>query len=68
MTRSVEGDYRKQFVFLTEYVDGYFGQDNSVRIVNVFVDELDSTTLGFDGATPAITGFGQCFRKFLDFP
>src|SRR3984893_12800954 len=56
MKRFVEGDDRKQFALLPECVDDYIGQDNPVRIVDVFVDELDLTTLGFNGTTPAITG------------
>src|SRR5579864_3359820 len=56
MKRFVEGDERKQVALLPECVDDYIGQDNPVRIVDVFVDELDLTTLGFNGTTPAITG------------
>src|ERR1700761_5197458 len=56
MKRFVEGDDRKQVALLPECVDDYIGQDNPVRIVDVFVDELDLTTLGFNGTTPAITG------------
>jgi transposase len=56
MKRFVEGDDRKQVTLLPECVDDYVGQDNPVRIVDVFVDELDLAELGFDGATPALTG------------
>jgi transposase len=56
MKRFVEGDDRKQFALLPECVDDYIGQDNPVRIVDVFVDELDLTTLGFNGTRPAVTG------------
>jgi hypothetical protein len=56
MKRFVEGDDRKQVALLPECVDDYIGQENPVRIVDVFVDELDLTTLGFNGTTPAITG------------
>ena len=56
MKRFVEGDGRKRVALLPECVDDYIGQDNPVRIVDVFVDELDLTTLGFNGTTPAITG------------
>jgi hypothetical protein len=40
MKRFVEGDDRKQFALLRECVDDYIEQDNPVRIVDVFVDEL----------------------------
>jgi transposase len=56
MKRFVEGDDRKQVALLPECVDDYIGQDNPVRVIDVFVDELDLTELGFNGATPAVTG------------
>jgi transposase len=56
MKRFVEGDDRKQVALLPECVDDYIGQDNPVRIVDIFVDELDLDDLDFSGATPAITG------------
>lgn len=56
MKRFIEGDDCKEVALLPECVDDYIGQDNPVRIVGVFWDELDLTTLGFSGATPAITG------------
>ncbi|WP_233212085.1 transposase, partial [Trinickia caryophylli] len=56
MKRFVEGDDRKQVVLLPECVDDYIGQDNQVRIIHAFVDELDLADLGFNGTTPAITG------------
>ncbi len=56
MKRFVEGDDRKQVALLPECVDDYIGQDNTVRVVDAFVDELDLPALGFKGVTPAITG------------
>ncbi|WCM23624.1 IS1182 family transposase [Paraburkholderia bryophila] len=56
MKRFVEGDDRKQVALLPECVDDYIGQDNPVRVIDAFVDELDLAELDFDGATPAITG------------
>ena len=41
MKQFIEGDDRKQFALFTECVDDYIGQDNPVRIVDGFVDELD---------------------------
>ena len=54
MGRFIEGCDRRQQVFLPECVDDYVADDSPVRIVDVFVDELDLTTLGFEGA--AATG------------
>src|SRR3984885_3678479 len=56
MKRFVEGDDRKQVALLPECVDDYIGQDNPVRVIDAFVDELELTDLGFNGTTPAITG------------
>ncbi|MFL9988591.1 IS1182 family transposase [Paraburkholderia sediminicola] len=56
MKRFVEGDDRKQVALLPECVDDYIGQDNPVRVIDAFVDELELADLGFNGTTPAITG------------
>src|ERR1700740_2305434 len=56
MKRFVEGDDRKQVALLPECVDDYIGQDNPVRVIEAFVDELDLSELGFNGTTPALTG------------
>jgi transposase len=56
MKRFVEGDGRKQVALLPECVDDYIGQDNPVRVIDAFVDELNLAELGFDGTTPAMTG------------
>lgn len=56
MKRFVEGEDRKQAVLLPEYLEDYVSDDNPVRVVDVFVDELDLHVLGFDGTAPATTG------------
>jgi hypothetical protein len=40
MKRFVEGDDRKQVALLPECVDDYTGQDNPVRVIDAFVNEL----------------------------
>jgi transposase len=37
-------------------LDDYVAEQNSVRVIDVFVDELDLAGLGFDGVHPANTG------------
>ena len=37
-------------------MDDYIAEDNPVRVVDVFVDELDLMDLGFEGAEPEATG------------
>ena len=56
MKRVIEGESRDQITLLPECLDDYIGEDNPVRVIDLFVDELDMTSLGFDGAAPAATG------------
>ncbi len=56
MKRFVEGGDRRQGVLLPEYLDEYVSENNPVRVIDVFVDELDLLALGFDGAIPQSTG------------
>jgi len=56
MKRFIEGESRQQVSLLPECLDDYIGEDNPVRIVDAFVDELDLLSLGFKGADPAFTG------------
>ena len=55
MKRFVEGEDRNQAVLLPEYLEDYVSDDNPVRVVDVFVDELDLCGLGFDGTASAAT-------------
>ena len=41
MTRFVVGNDRSQSTLFPERLDDYLGEDNPVRAVDVFVDELD---------------------------
>jgi len=56
MKRFVEGEDRRQGVLLPEYLDDYVDEDNPVRVVDVFVGDLDLAELGFDGVVPEATG------------
>ena len=56
MKRFIEGQDRGQVTLLPECLDDYIGEDNPVRVVDAFVDELDLQALGFKGADPAATG------------
>jgi len=56
MTRFVVGDDRSQSTLFPERLDDYLGEDNPVRAVDVFVDELDLAGLGFGGVEPEATG------------
>lgn len=56
MGRYVEGQDRTQSVLFPERLDDWIHEDNTVRVIDVFVDELDMRKLGFDRAEPAATG------------
>jgi transposase len=56
MKRFVEGADRSQATFLPECLDDFIGEDNAVRVVDVFVDGLDLGELGFERVDPKSTG------------
>jgi len=56
MGRFVQGEDRRQDFLLPASLDDYVSEDNPVRVVEAFIDELDFHALGFAGATPAETG------------
>ena len=56
MKRFVEGADRTQATLLPECLDDYVAEDNPVRAIDAFVEELDLKQLGFAGADAAATG------------
>jgi transposase len=56
LKRFIEGESRTQTILLPECLDDYISEANPVRVVDVFVDELNLAQLGFDCVAPAITG------------
>src|SRR5215468_7497756 len=56
MKRFVEGVDRGQSTLFPECVEDWIGEDNPVRVIDVFVDELDLSGLGFSGVDPEATG------------
>ena len=56
MKRFIQGEHRGQGTLLPESLDDYVSDTNPVRVVDVFVDELDLVNLGFEGVIPADTG------------
>src|SRR5580698_7230766 len=55
MSRYVEGVDRRQSFLLPESVQDYLGEDNPVRVIDVFVERIDLSDLGFGRAVPADT-------------
>jgi transposase len=56
MSRFIEGEARTQSLLFPERLDDWVAEDNPVRVIDAFVEELDMRELGFDGAVPAETG------------
>jgi len=56
MKRFVEGCSRTQSVLLPECLEDFVSETNPVRVIDVFVDELDLRKLGFASVAPAATG------------
>src|SRR3954462_11116898 len=56
MHRFIEGEDRMQQALLPHCLEDYVDEENPVRVIEVFIDELDLASLGFSGMTPAVTG------------
>jgi transposase len=56
MKRFVQGQERSQGTLFPACLDEYVSDDNTVRVIDVFVEELDLRALGFDGVVPHTTG------------
>ena len=56
MGRYIDGQDRTQCVLFPERLDDWIEEDNPVRAVDLFVDELDLINLGFGRVRPAETG------------
>ena len=56
MKRFVEGMDRGQSTLFPECLEDWVDENNPVRVIDVFVDELDLGELGFDGIAPEATG------------
>ena len=56
MKRFVEGEDRRQATLLADCLDHFVTEDNPVRFVEAFIDELDLAALGFAGIVPEVTG------------
>ena len=55
MSGFIEGEDRTQATLFPERIDDYIAEENSVRVIDVFVDELDLSGLGFK-IIPELTG------------
>src|SRR2546430_3076470 len=56
MRRFVEGTDRGQSTLFPECLEDWIDEDKPVRVIDVFVEELDLGELGFGGVDPEATG------------
>jgi transposase len=56
MKRFIQGTVRSQITLFPEQLEDYVADDNPVRVVDVFVEQLNLVQLGFEGAAPMKTG------------
>src|SRR3954463_14362937 len=56
MRRFIDGEDRMQQALLPHCLEDYVDEENPVRVIEVFIDELDLAAVGFSGMTPAATG------------
>ncbi len=56
MHRFIDGEDRRQPALLPPSLEDYVSEENPVRVIEVYIDELDLAALGFSGMTQAATG------------
>src|SRR4026208_358562 len=56
MKRFVDGVDRGQSTLFPECLEDWINEDNPVRVIDVFVEELDLAELGFGRVDPKVTG------------
>ena len=56
MKRFIEGQDRNQSILFPESLDEYIDEDNTVRVIDAYVDELDLLSMGFERVRPKATG------------
>jgi transposase len=56
MKRFIEGADRGQSTLFPENLEDWIDEDNPVRVIDVFVEELELGELGFSGVEPEVTG------------
>jgi transposase len=56
MSRFIEGEDRSQSTLFPDRLEDWIGEDNPVRVIDVFVEDLDLGGLGFGRVEAAATG------------
>ncbi len=52
----IAGENREQITMLPNCLDDYVGEENTVRVIDAFVESLDMEGLGFEKSVPNDTG------------
>ena len=65
MKRFIEGSDRSQISLFPECLEDYVAEDNPVRVVDAFVDQLDLSGLGFKRVDPSVAGRPGYYRSDL---
>ena len=55
MKRSIQGNGRNQSLLFPDYLEDYVADNNPIRVVDAFVEQLDLGKLGFNQVEPAVT-------------
>ncbi|MCF2918849.1 MULTISPECIES: transposase, partial [unclassified Pseudoalteromonas] len=56
MSKFISGEDRNQSTLFPESLEDYVSEDNTVRVIDVFIEELNLAELGFKGLTLKSTG------------
>ena len=56
MSGYIEGTDREQMTLFPDRLEDWIGEDNAVRVIDLFVDEIELAELGFGRTVPAATG------------
>ena len=65
MKRFIEGADRSQVTLFPDRLEDYVADDNPVRVVDGFVDQLDLSGLGFKRVDASVTGRPGYYRSDL---
>ena len=65
MKRFVEGADRGQRTLFPECLEDWISEDNPVRVIDVFVDELDLAELGSAGSIPRQPAGLRTIRRYF---
>lgn len=65
MKRFIEGADRSQITLFPDRLEDFVADDNPVRVVDAFVDQLDLSGLGFKRVDPSVTGRPGYYRSDL---